>query len=136
MQLNKEKYPIPEGWNYEGARLLFKEPDVTPADQVNVSFSEPDVEGIVQFLCKEKGFNEERVRGSVAKMTASKVRVEKWVGVVRLADGGCGADNIGAEPAHVILWRPRQEVDPRGQGQEARRQKEQGKAGRQEEEGL
>ncbi len=34
---------------------LFKEPDVTPADDVTIAFTDPDVEGIVQFLCGEKG---------------------------------------------------------------------------------
>jgi flap endonuclease-1 len=71
-QINKEKYPLPENWNYEGARLLFNEPDVTPAEDVNVNFGEPDVEGIVQFLCVEKGFGEERGRSAIAKMQTSK----------------------------------------------------------------
>ncbi len=70
--LDKTKYPVPENWNYEGVRLLFKEPDVTPAEDLKLAWTDPDVEGIVQFLCKEKGFNEERVRGSVAKMQKNK----------------------------------------------------------------
>lgn len=90
--LDKTKYPIPEDYNYEGVRQLFKEPDVTKAEDVKLVWGDPDVEGcfcfvplhclcskqekiakgLVQFLCKEKGFNEERVRSSVAKMQKNK----------------------------------------------------------------
>ena len=70
--LDKTKYPVPDDYNYEGVRLLFKEPEVTKAEDLKLVWGDPDVEGLVQFLCKEKGFNEERVRSSVAKMQKNK----------------------------------------------------------------
>jgi hypothetical protein len=39
--------------------------NATPAAQLE--WKEPDEEGLVQFLCKEKGFNEERVRVLLAR---------------------------------------------------------------------
>ncbi|KAI9465016.1 PIN domain-like protein [Lactarius psammicola] len=87
---------VPEEWPWEEAKKVFAEPDVTPADQIQVrrlSFTRvpltkqaaayemicslersqlewetPDVEGLVEFLVKEKGFNEERVRKGAEKL--------------------------------------------------------------------
>jgi flap endonuclease-1 len=70
--LDKDKYPVPEDYNFEGVRELFRKPDVTPAEELKLEFTDPDVEGIVEFLCKEKGFNEDRVRASVEKMKKNK----------------------------------------------------------------
>ena len=70
--LDPAKYPVPEDYNFEGVRTLFTHPDVTPAEDLNLDYTEPDVDGVVQFLCVEKGFNEERVRSAMDKMKASK----------------------------------------------------------------
>jgi len=70
--IDKQKYSIPEPFLYEEIREYFKKPEVKPVEECDLTFSEPDEEGLVQFLCKEKGFMEERVRGGVAKMKASK----------------------------------------------------------------
>jgi flap endonuclease-1 len=65
---------IPEEWPWEDAKKIFMEPDVLPADQVEVrsnlrytlfsdllcppqlEWKNPDVDGLVQFLVAEKGF--------------------------------------------------------------------------------
>jgi len=60
---------IPEEWPWEEAKKLFENPDVTPADQVDLEWKEPDVEGLVDFLVREKGFMEDRVRKSCEKLT-------------------------------------------------------------------
>jgi len=49
-------------------KKVFAEPDVTPADQIQLDWETPDVEGLVEFLVKEKGFNEERVRKGAEKL--------------------------------------------------------------------
>ncbi|KAI0917140.1 Flap endonuclease 1-A [Taiwanofungus camphoratus] len=59
---------IPEEWPWEEAKQVFEKPDVTPADQIEVEWKTPDVEGLVQFLVTEKGFNEERVRKGSEKL--------------------------------------------------------------------
>ncbi|KAF8349580.1 flap endonuclease 1 [Amanita rubescens] len=59
---------IPEHWPWEEAKKLFEKPDVLPADQVELEWKNPDVEGLVEFLVKQKGFNEERVRKGAEKL--------------------------------------------------------------------
>ncbi|KAL7279870.1 hypothetical protein ACG7TL_006279 [Trametes sanguinea] len=60
---------IPEEWPWEEAKKVFEKPDVTPADELELEWKSPDVEGLVDFLVKEKGFNEERVRKGAEKLT-------------------------------------------------------------------
>ncbi|KAL1722906.1 PIN domain-like protein [Schizophyllum commune] len=59
---------IPEEWPWEEAKKLFLTPDVIPADEVELEWKSPDVDGLVQFLVNEKGFNEERVRKGAEKL--------------------------------------------------------------------
>lgn len=47
---------IPDEWPWEEAKKIFEKPDVLPADQVELEWRTPDVEGLVQFLVVEKGF--------------------------------------------------------------------------------
>ncbi|KAK7677732.1 Flap endonuclease 1-A [Cerrena zonata] len=60
---------IPEEWPWEQAKKVFETPDVTPADQIELDWKNPDVDGLVQFLVTEKGFNEDRVRKGADKLT-------------------------------------------------------------------
>ncbi|KAJ2913367.1 hypothetical protein MD484_g7045, partial [Candolleomyces efflorescens] len=59
---------VPEEWPWEKAKELFEKPDVLPADEVELEWKNPDVDGLVQFLVVEKGFNEERVRKGADKL--------------------------------------------------------------------
>eukprot|EP00252_Welwitschia_mirabilis_P015842 TRINITY_DN35224_c0_g1_i1.p1 TRINITY_DN35224_c0_g1~~TRINITY_DN35224_c0_g1_i1.p1 ORF type:complete len:395 (-),score=81.55 TRINITY_DN35224_c0_g1_i1:82-1266(-) len=71
--LNKERYQIPESWPYERARSLFKEPIVTPPEnQPELKWTAPDVEGLIQFLVMENGFNHERVTKAIERIKAAK----------------------------------------------------------------
>ncbi|KAL1962737.1 hypothetical protein VTN77DRAFT_9191 [Rasamsonia byssochlamydoides] len=79
----KKKYTIPEDWPYKEARELFLNPDVRDADDPACQFKweNPDVEGLVDFLVKEKGFSEDRVRNGAARLqknlkTAQQSRLE------------------------------------------------------------
>ncbi|XP_070163093.1 flap endonuclease 1 [Polyergus mexicanus] len=63
-----KKYPVPENWNYKDARLLFQEPEVMNAEDIQLKWSEPDEEGLVKFLCGDKQFNQERVRNGAKKL--------------------------------------------------------------------
>ncbi|KAH6943850.1 hypothetical protein HPB50_000167 [Hyalomma asiaticum] len=54
--IDTKKYTVPEDWPYKEARQLFLEPEVTPADDVQLKWSDPDEEGLVKFLCEENGF--------------------------------------------------------------------------------
>ena len=70
--IDKKKYTVPEGWNYEGARQLFKEPEVTPADQIEIKWEKPDEEGLVKYMCEEKGFAEDRIRNGAKKLLKAR----------------------------------------------------------------
>lgn len=65
-------------------REIFLNPKVT--DNYKLTWKEPDVEGVVDFLCRERDFSEERVRKAIKKMTEGlrkakgKVTLETWFG--------------------------------------------------------
>lgn len=55
----KLKYTISEDWVYREARELFRKPDVLPEDSSEVreiSWKEPNLEGLIEFLCKRFSF--------------------------------------------------------------------------------
>ncbi|KAI7880589.1 FEN-1 nuclease [Lichtheimia hyalospora FSU 10163] len=61
---------VPQDWKYDEARELFRVPDVLPStDNVQLKWELPDVEAIVDFMVKEKGFSEDRIRKSCEKLT-------------------------------------------------------------------
>lgn len=66
--LDTSKYPVPEDWNYKQARLLFQEPEVANVEEIDFKWCEPDEDGLVNFLCGDKQFNEERVRNGAKKL--------------------------------------------------------------------
>jgi flap endonuclease-1 len=90
--IDKNKYQIPENFPFEDIRELFKNPEVLPPDKIEVfqistnssfqmnsdnnslsslpqlKWSEPNEEGLIQFLCREKGFSEDRVRAGISKL--------------------------------------------------------------------
>ena len=70
--IDKKKYTVPEKWNYEGARRLFKEPEVTAADKIELKWEKPDEEGLVRYMCEEKGFAEDRIRNGAKKLLKAR----------------------------------------------------------------
>ncbi|KAL4940106.1 flap endonuclease 1 [Aspergillus oleicola] len=79
----KQKYVMPESWQYQDARELFLKPDVRDANDPECDFKweAPDVDGLIDFLVKDKGFNEDRVRNGAARLqknlkTAQQSRLE------------------------------------------------------------
>ncbi|XP_076067358.1 flap structure-specific endonuclease 1 isoform X2 [Oratosquilla oratoria] len=70
--LDKKKYSPPEDWPYAEARRLFLEPEVTPADDVELKWTEPNEEELVKFMCEEKGFNEDRIRNGCKKLCKAR----------------------------------------------------------------
>ncbi|KAG1732395.1 PIN domain-like protein [Suillus paluster] len=59
---------VPDEWPWEEAKKLFQKPDVVPASEVELEWKDPDIDGLVQFLVTEKGFNEDRVRKGAEKL--------------------------------------------------------------------
>lgn len=70
--IDTKKYPVPENFNYQRARELFKTPDVLDPATIELKWKDPDEEGLVEFLVKDKGFNEERVRSGIAKLKKAR----------------------------------------------------------------
>lgn len=69
--LDTKKYDVPENWNYERARELFKQPEITDINSIDLKWTQPDVDGLVQYLCGDKQFSEERVRSGAQKIQKS-----------------------------------------------------------------
>ncbi|XP_059055749.1 flap endonuclease 1 [Achroia grisella] len=70
--IDTNKYPPPENWDYEGARKLFLAPEVTDPSEIEIKWTDPDEEGLVNFLCGDKQFNEERVRNGAKKLMKAR----------------------------------------------------------------
>lgn len=71
--LDHAKYKVPEPFPYEQARELFRNPNVLHKDQLPpIQWTAPDEEGLVNWLVKEKNFDENRVRATVKKINAAK----------------------------------------------------------------
>lgn len=66
----KKKITMPESWPFEDARELFLKPSVKDVNDPEVDFKweSPKVEALVDFLVKDKGFNEDRVRNGAARL--------------------------------------------------------------------
>ncbi|CAK9877862.1 unnamed protein product [Sphagnum jensenii] len=71
--LNKDRYQIPDPWPYQEARRLFKEPVVTPTEELpEFKWNAPDEEGLRKFLVEENGFNNDRIMKAIAKIKVAK----------------------------------------------------------------
>jgi len=70
--IDKTKYPPPENWLYTEARRLFTSPDVTPASEIDLKWEKPDEEGLVAYMCGEKGFSEDRIRNGCKKLDKAR----------------------------------------------------------------
>ncbi|MEM3428180.1 MAG: flap endonuclease-1 [Candidatus Bathyarchaeia archaeon] len=65
-------------------REIFLKPKVT--DNYRIEWKKPDIEGVVNFICRERDFSEERVKKALEKMQKGitklkeKTTLEKWFG--------------------------------------------------------
>jgi len=70
--LDTKKYTVPENWPFVEARRLFVEPDVADAKDLEIKWSEPDEDALVEYMCGSKGFNEERIRNGAKKLAKAR----------------------------------------------------------------
>lgn len=69
---------------HQRIREIFLNPKVT--NNYRIEWKEPDVEGVVNFICRERDFSEDRVRKTLEKMQKGteklrgKTTLEKWFG--------------------------------------------------------
>jgi len=79
-QLKEAAFPV----DPQRIREIFLHPKVT--DSYKLAWKEPDVKGVVEFLCHERDFSEDRVRKALEKMNEGirkmkgKVTLEAWFG--------------------------------------------------------
>ncbi|KAK3865859.1 hypothetical protein Pcinc_028563 [Petrolisthes cinctipes] len=71
-KMDKKKYSPPEEWPYAEARTLFIEPEVADPDNIELKWVEPDEEGLVKYMCENKGFNEDRIRNGCKKLAKAR----------------------------------------------------------------
>jgi len=68
-----KRYIVPDDFRFEQARRLFVEPDVTKsADLPPLKWTDPDKEGIIEYMVNEKGFNMERIVRGIERLKKSK----------------------------------------------------------------
>mmetsp|Transcript_5204 Transcript_5204/g.9373 ORF Transcript_5204/g.9373 Transcript_5204/m.9373 type:complete len:393 (+) Transcript_5204:199-1377(+) len=95
--LDKEKYQVPQMMldRLDEIRGIFKKPDVIDAEEVDIKFSKCDEQGVIDFLVKEKAFDETRVRSSLTKLASTKAatsqkRMDSFFKPVASADASVG----------------------------------------------
>jgi flap endonuclease-1 len=65
-------------------REIFLHPNVT--DNYQIVWKEPDMEGVIDFICRQRDFSEDRVKKAIEKMQEGtkklkgKTTLEKWFG--------------------------------------------------------
>ncbi|CAG2167418.1 unnamed protein product [Oppiella nova] len=71
---DKKGPKIPDNWLFTGARKLFVTPNVLKGTLTEADLKQKDIdeEAIVEFLCVENGFSEDRVRNAVKRIKDSK----------------------------------------------------------------
>ena len=72
-----------ENFDYVQARELFKKPEVIDTSKVELNFTSPNIEGLKEFLVKEKNFSETRIDNAIkrlgnAKSKASQSRLDSF----------------------------------------------------------
>jgi len=105
--IDTKKFAVPDDWAYEQARKLFKEPEVLPADAVDLKWTEPDEEGLVTYLVTEKGFAEDRIRNgakklSKARSTTQQGRLDSFFSVTRKVTTTTPTKNKPNPPAIAV----------------------------------
>ena len=72
-----------ENFDFVQARELFKKPEVIDTSKVELNFTSPNIEGLKEFLVKEKNFSETRIDNAIkrlgnAKNKASQSRLDSF----------------------------------------------------------
>ena len=70
--IDTNKYQIPENFDYNSARELFKNHDVD-TNYSKFTIKKPDEEGLKRFMVEEKGFSNVRIEQAIAKLKKAKM---------------------------------------------------------------
>ncbi|CAM8960110.1 unnamed protein product [Rhodiola kirilowii] len=103
-KINKQRYQIPDDWEYQEARQLFKEPSVVgDADEMKFQWNAPDEEGLLNFLVGENGFNSERVIKGVERLRASTSESSVRLLKPSFTHVACSSQPIKMKESKVII---------------------------------
>jgi flap endonuclease-1 len=102
--IDKEDYPVPEGVDWDEVRRLFVAPEVQDPAAVELSWTDPDEAGLMQFLVAEKGFNPARVETGIAKLrkarnSGSQMRMDSFFKAAAPQTGFINPKKVAAEKA-------------------------------------
>lgn len=73
--IDRLKYPVPDSWPYEEVRRLFSHPAILPPDDPQlaaIKWGMPDEDGLVDFMVRQNGFSEVRVRTAIEKIAKAR----------------------------------------------------------------
>jgi len=72
--LDTKKHKVPEDFaaEYKQARTMFTNADVTDVSNIKLKWTDPDEEGLIDFLCTQKEFNIDRVKKGVTRLRKAK----------------------------------------------------------------
>jgi len=68
----KTKFIIPKDFLYKEASELFRKPEVTPAVDCKLKWTEPDDDALIEYMVQEKGFQLERIQRGIKRIRASR----------------------------------------------------------------
>ncbi|KAL7073013.1 hypothetical protein ACQ4LE_007677 [Meloidogyne hapla] len=71
-KIDQKKFPPPIGWKYKEARNLFLQPNVDDGSKFELTWAEPKVQEVVDYLCVQKGFSEDRIRSGLDRLKKSR----------------------------------------------------------------
>lgn len=109
--LDTEKHPLPEPFPIEQVRELFRHPEIIDPEECDIKWGTPDLEGLIQFMVNEKGFQEQRIRNGVERLNKSKSKSAQG----RL-------ETFFGNPT-IIKSDKRKEPDKKGKGPASKKQK-------------
>lgn len=70
--IDSKKYTVPEDWMYKEARRLFQEPEIADPETIDLKWTEPDEEALVDYMVNKKNFSEDRIRNGIKKLQKAK----------------------------------------------------------------
>jgi len=66
------KYKVSDDFSYSQAAEIFNKPAVLDSQEIKLDWRNPDEEGLIDFLVRQKGFSEDRVKAGIERMRKSK----------------------------------------------------------------
>jgi len=72
--IDTKKFKVPEVFQHAEAHAFFRQPLVTPPDEIKLVWKDHDEEGLIEFLVNEKQFNLDRVKAGLKRLTAAKAK--------------------------------------------------------------